>query len=345
MEAALVGFEVETDFGVFGQADVAVDVDANVVTDEAIFDAASGEDGAAGDDGIESDAHAVGISEDEFGGRILRLVGTQRPLFVVKIEDRRDTDEIHVGFVIGVEGADIAPVKGFLAVFVDEVVGEDAVLGDDAGKNVFAEVVCGFGFLGIGEKGGDEELGIENVDAHGGVAVGGLVRGGFGFGGFFLEAHDAPVPVRFNDAELADGFGSGNFDGGDGAVGGGIDMLLKHFCVIHFVDVIAGEDENVFRALAADGINVLINGVGSALIPLLGDAHLRRENFDIFAEAHEGRPSGAEVADKAEGFVLSEYKYAMKIGINAIGESDVNNAVESAKGHGGLSAVAGEGPA
>jgi len=71
---------------------------------------------------------------------------------------------------------------------------------------------------------------------------------------------------------------------------------------------------------------------------------LRRENFDIFAEAHEGRPSGADVAAKAEGFVLSEDKYAMKIGINAIGESDVNNAVESAEGYGGLSAVAGEGP-
>jgi len=71
---------------------------------------------------------------------------------------------------------------------------------------------------------------------------------------------------------------------------------------------------------------------------------LRGENFDVFTEAHEGRPSGADMAAKAEGFVLSEDKYAMKIGINAIGESDVNNAVESAEGYGGLSAVAGEGP-
>ena len=68
-------------------------------------------------------------------------------------------------------------------------------------------------------------------------------------------------------------------------------MLLEHAAVIHFVNVVAGKNKNEFGALAADGINVLVHGVGGALIPLLRDAHLRRKDFDIFAETGERRPT------------------------------------------------------
>src|SRR5437588_12559969 len=56
----------------------------------------------------------------------------QRPGLVVQVENRRDADQVHVGFVIGVEGADVAPVERVLRVFVGEVVGENAVLRNDA---------------------------------------------------------------------------------------------------------------------------------------------------------------------------------------------------------------------
>ena len=74
MEAAAVGFEVVTNFGMFGKVDVAVDdgaanagvaadvdvivqdgfgdfaiaVDADIIADDAILDASAGEDGTAG---------------------------------------------------------------------------------------------------------------------------------------------------------------------------------------------------------------------------------------------------------------------------------------------------------
>jgi len=76
---------------------------------------------------------------------------------------------------------------------------------------------------------------------------------------------------------------------------------LEHAAVVHLVDVIAGEDEDEFRALAADGVDILVDGVGGALIPLLRDAHLRREDLDVIAEARERRPAGADVAVQAEG--------------------------------------------
>jgi hypothetical protein len=41
---------------------------------------------------------------------------------------------------------------------------------------------------------------------------------------------------------------------------------------------------------------------------------------------------------------LREHKDAAEVGVDAIGESDVNDAIESAKGNGGLGAVARERP-
>jgi hypothetical protein len=71
---------------------------------------------------------------------------------------------------------------------------------------------------------------------------------------------------------------------------------------------------------------------------------LRRQDFDKFTETHERRPSGADVARKAEGFILRENEDAMEAGVDAIGKRDVNDAIESAERDGGFRAVASEGP-
>src|SRR5260370_34439330 len=120
-------------------------------------------------------------------------------------------------------------------------------------------------------------MGIENGDAYRGIGIPRVMTRLLRSGRFFLEADDAPIVVGFNHAELLGGLSGGYFDGGDGDVGARVAMLLEHAAVIHFVDVIAGEDEDELRALTADGVNVLVDGVGRALIPLLRNAHLRRE--------------------------------------------------------------------
>ncbi len=68
----------------------------------------------------------------------------------------------------------------------------------------------------------------------------GLCGEAFGLGGFFFKADDAPVLVGLNDTKLLCGFLGGNFNGGNGHVGAGIDMLLEHLGVVHLVDVVAG---------------------------------------------------------------------------------------------------------
>ena len=157
---------------------------------------------------------------------------------------------------------------------------------------------------------------------------------------FFFEADDAPVAIGFDYAKTSGGLFGGNFEGGDGDFGAGFDVLLEHLQVIHFVNMIAGKNKNEIRLFGADGINVLVDGVGGSLIPVLRNAHLRGEDFDEFAVAHERGPAAAHVAIEAERFVLSEDENAAEIAIQAIRESDVNDAVNAAEGDGGLGAIA-----
>jgi len=55
------------------------------------------------------------------------LPGTERPVLVIKIEDRRDADEFHVGFVVGVQ-VPTSRSRGRPWRFIHEVVSKDAVL-------------------------------------------------------------------------------------------------------------------------------------------------------------------------------------------------------------------------
>ena len=55
------------------------------------------------------------------------------------------------------------------------------------------------------------------------------------------------------------------------------------------------------------------------------------EDFDVVTEPRKRRPAGANVAVEAQGFVLRENEDTAQVGIDAIGEGDVNNAIESAE--------------
>jgi len=76
-----------------------------------------------------------------------------------------------------------------------------------------------------------------------------------------------------------------------------IDMLLQHAAVIHFVDVIARQDEHVLRALAADRNKYFDKPRPAvALIPLLRKrAILRRQHLNIVAKAGQRRPAPARM--------------------------------------------------
>ena len=331
----------EDDAGV----DVGVAVDADIVREDRVSDDRTGDDAAGGDDGVDAHAGTSGFAEDELGGRVLVGAAAHGPGLVVEVEGGGDGGDVHVGFVVGLEGTDVAPVEGALLVFVDEVVGVDFVAAKELGEDVVAEVVFGVGVFGVADELGKEDVGVEEVDAHGNVDHVWIEgRADVGFFGFFDEACDLAVLGDFDDTELGDLVG-GDGQRGEGDVGAGVAVLLHHEGVVHLVDVVAGEDEDVLGFLGADGVDVLEDGVGCALVPGLGDALHGGEDLDELAElgGDDGAPAFADVAVEGEGFVLGEDVDVAKVGVDAVGKCDVNDAVLAGKWNSGLGAIAGEG--
>src|SRR6266513_2825988 len=185
-------------------------------------------------------------SHHDFGKDILPRIISKHRVFAYNFVDENSKDALYWRDV----GTIDAPIQSILAVFVDEVVGEDAVLRNDARKDVLAEIVMRLGILGIGKKDGDHQLRVEDVNAHGGVAMSGVVWRLLRRGRLFLEADDTPILIHFDHAQLLGGLLYGNLDNTDGHICAGVHVLIEHLGVIHLVDVIAGENENKLRALA-----------------------------------------------------------------------------------------------
>ena len=79
----------------------------------------------------------------------------------------------------------------------------------------------------------------------------------------------------------------------------------QHPRVVHLVDVIAREHDQVPRILAQDRVEVLVDRVGGAEIPVLADALLRAEDLDELAElVGDDAPAHADVAAERERLVL-----------------------------------------
>src|SRR6185312_13563952 len=97
--------------------------------------------------------------------------------------------------------------------------------------------------------------------------------------------------------------------------------------------MIAGKNEDVARLLTANRIDVLVDGVCRALIPVLRDAHLWRQHFNEFAVSQEGSPAAAYVTIEAQRIVLPQHKDAPQVAIQAVGKRDVDNSVDAAKRH------------
>jgi hypothetical protein len=109
--------------------------------------------------------------------------------------------------------------------------------------------------------------------------------------------------------------------------------------------VVAGEDDDVFGLLGADRIDVLVDRVGGAHVPVGAGALHGRHDLKELAQLlrHDAGPAFADMAIEAERLVLGHDEDLAQAGVDAVGERDVDDAVMAAKWHGGLGAVAREG--
>ena len=83
----------------------------------------------------------------------------------------------------------------------------------------------------------------------------------------------------------------------------------------------------------ADGINILIHGIGRTLIPLIADPFHGRKDFDELSHfAAQNVPAFADMAVQRQRLVLRQDVNPAQIRVEAVGKSDVDDAVHSAEG-------------
>ena len=100
------------------------------------------------------------------------------------------------------------------------------------------------------------------------------------------------------------------------------------------------------RPLFFERVDVLVDGVGRALIPLLVDPLLRRHDVDELAQlaAQIIPPAERDVPVEAHRLVLREHQNPPQAAVEAVREREIDDAVDAAKRHGRLGPIARQRP-
>ncbi len=120
-------------------------------------------------------------------------------------------------------------------------------------------------------------------------------------------------------------------------------MRLEHGVDVHPVDVVGTEDHDVVRLLVRDEVQGLVDGVGTALVPLLAGALLRGHRGHVAAQHGRHAPRLGDVPVERVRLVLGEDGHLREAGVRQVGQDEVDEAVRAAKGNRRLGPVGGEG--
>ena len=219
--------------------------------------------------------------------------------------------QIHVGLVIGVDRANVAPVAQVdlgvaLNAIGHEVIGVDRNAFNQARDEIAAKVVMARRRGRILDQRATQQVGIEKVVTHRGETLPGSTRHRTGRGRLLLEAGYAKPRIDLDDAKLV-GFLDRHRDGRDGHGGFALEMELDHLLHVHPVDMVRAEDRNEIRVVILEQVEVLKDGVGGALVPALAHPHLGRNGSDKLVVQYSAElPSVLEVLDQRLGAPLNQ---------------------------------------
>ena len=146
-----------------------------------------------------------------------------------------------------------------------------------------------------------------------------------------------------HNAEAA-GFFDRHITNSDGAVSTGLFVVVDHSGIVHLINMVTGEDQHIFRIKTLNKGNVLVNSIGSTLIPFalavscVGGQHLG-------AAVALVKTPGLAVADVLVQFqwlILGQNTDRINVGIDAVTQGEVDDPVFAAKGNCRLCSVLSE---
>ena len=123
-----------------------------------------------------------------------------------------------------------------------------------------------------------------------------------------------------------------NFPEADKKVSAIVDVLLQHDVIIHLVNVIAGEDKQIFGIIAVDKVDILRNGICcSAEHFEAGVSFLAGSENEDTAVLCVKAPQAAlcDIAVEQNGFVLGQNTHYINSAVGTVAEGEIDDAVFS----------------
>ena len=254
-------------------------------------------------------------------------------MLVVQVQLRVHADQLHVRLPERIHGSHVAPVTLRLGLNVAERVTRDSVLPDQSRQDILGEIVAGGRRVGVLDQPLEKELSIKYVNPHRSQRHVFPSGQGFRFLGLFREPDHLVLFVHREHAKLASSL-SRHLDAADRDIRLAFDVVGQHRPVIHFVDVIPGQNQHEVGFVGADDIQILVDGVGGPPIPRrLVDALLGRQQLHEFPEfAAQETPAALDVLDQGMRLVLGQHANPPDSRIDAVGQRKIDDPILSAEG-------------
>ena len=90
-------------------------------------------------------------------------------------------------------------------------------------------------------------------------------------------------------------------------------VVVQHLVVVHLVNVVAGEDEDIFRVVHVDEVDVLIDGVGCSAVPFSAFPFLIRRQYKYTAIGYIKVPwcSASNICIQFKRLILCKHTYCI----------------------------------
>ena len=137
----------------------------------------------------------------------------------------------------------------------------------------------------------NRNLAREDVYAHRGEDVLRVAGDRLADSRLFLETRQSDYSrLGLDDAKVASTRKRRPRRAADRQVGIVVPVKIDQAQVVHLVDVVAGQNDHILGPLFFERVDVLIDGVGRALVPVLVDPLLRRHHIDKLAQLAAQKP-------------------------------------------------------
>ena len=255
----------------------------------------------------------------DFGGWQKAGTAVDGPPGNVKIEPTFRQRHFQIDFIKRTDGTDIRPIAVVH-------IAHHAAIGQGIGDDVFAKIMA-FGIERV-----KQQIGAKDINAHGGQI--GFIRVGDAFQacqrrrfGLFGEGLDLPVVAALEDTQSRGHIGRNRLHR-HGDVGPGFHMIVYKCTIVHVVKVIAGQNQDIFRARGLNLHQLLAHRIGCALVPpgaaggLFGSQNLHPTIGELVP-----RVGALDVAVQRDRVVLGQDGDPIDAGMQAIADGNIDQAI------------------